>query len=353
MKSTIHEIAKLAGVSIGTVDRVVNNRGRVKENTKKRIEKIIKELNYTPNVFARNLALDRLYKIAVIMPRLEQDGKYWLLPKIGIDQACKDLQNYKFNVEWFFYNKYSEISFKQITSKVLKRKFDGILLAPIQLETSKLFLKKIPKHTPFAIFDTEIPDMKSITTVHQNPYHGGSVAAHLMELIIQSPATIAVVRFLPETIHINERVMGFADYLAKRKDLKLIVTDIPENSPKSEVYKIFRTLLKEENKLKGIFVTGSHTFEVAEYLNSIKNHNKVYLVGFDLVPKNIEFMRKGIIDFLITQNPDQQGFKAVHSLFSHLVLREKVPKEINLPIGIITKENLDFHYNNIYSQSAK
>ena len=72
MKPTIKLIAKLANVSAGTVDRVINNRGKVKPVTREKIEKIIQDLNYKPNLFARNLALDPSFNIAVIIPTLNK-----------------------------------------------------------------------------------------------------------------------------------------------------------------------------------------------------------------------------------------------------------------------------------------
>ena len=63
---TIKDIAKRANVSIGTVDRVLHNRGNVSSETKKKIEKTIKELKYKPNIYARQLKLAKRYKIGAM-----------------------------------------------------------------------------------------------------------------------------------------------------------------------------------------------------------------------------------------------------------------------------------------------
>ena len=57
--TTISEIAHRARVSIGTVDRVIHNRGRVAKKTEEKIKKIIKELDFKPNIYARNLKLKK------------------------------------------------------------------------------------------------------------------------------------------------------------------------------------------------------------------------------------------------------------------------------------------------------
>ncbi len=74
---TIKDIAKLSDVSIGTVDRVIHKRGFVSSDTKEKVEWAIKELKYTPNIYARQLKLSKKYKFGVLMPELHQDAYYW------------------------------------------------------------------------------------------------------------------------------------------------------------------------------------------------------------------------------------------------------------------------------------
>ncbi len=64
----IYDIAKLAGVSIATVSRVVNGSPRVSEKTRQKVLSVMEENNYTPNVFARGLGLDSMQIIGIICP---------------------------------------------------------------------------------------------------------------------------------------------------------------------------------------------------------------------------------------------------------------------------------------------
>jgi LacI family transcriptional regulator len=343
MRPTIKQISKLANVSEGTVDRVINNRGKVKPETKEKIEKIIRKLKYKPNLFARNLALDSSFSVSVIMPFGEQDGGYWQLLKKGIDKAADNLQHFGLKINIYMYDKFLKESFVDVLKKALQEKFDSIILVPIYLEEAKIFLNKLPKDIPYVLIDTDIPGSNCLSSIHQNSYHGGAVAAQLMSMVVQIPSSISLVRFSPDTIHINERLRGFKDYFTNRKDVKLINTNIPEKYSKAEINKIFRKLYDENTNLKGIFVSNSHTYEVAKYIENINADKKIYLIGFDLVQDNLKYMRKDIIDFLISQNPEQQGYAGVYSLYRHLILREKVNKEITIPIEVVTKENIQFH----------
>ena len=333
----------MAGVSIATVDRVLHNRGKVKPDTLQKIECIIKELDYQPNIFARNLVLASSIKIAVLIPKQEQDGGYWKLQERGIDQASSNLKPFQVHVQKFEYDKFSEQSFLDKASTALEHNYNGLLIAPMQMQAVTNFVDTIPHDIPYVFFDSEIPNTRCLSTVHQNPFYGGRVAAKLFDLVIQEPASIAMVRFLPQTFHINERIRGFCDYFKHRNDLDLVKMDIPENSQSIQIHEICESIRRRHHNLKGVFVTSSHTYEIAKSIAFCQPGEKLFLVGFDLVPANIEQMRNHVIDFLISQSPDLQGFTGVYLLYRFLFFNEKVDEEISLPIEIINKENLDFY----------
>ena len=64
----IYDIARLAGVSIATVSRVMNNSSKVSEKTRRKVEKIIREIDYTPNAFAKGLGLNTMHTIGILVP---------------------------------------------------------------------------------------------------------------------------------------------------------------------------------------------------------------------------------------------------------------------------------------------
>lgn len=335
----------MAGVSIATVDRVLHKRGKVKPETRETIEKIIRELDYQPNIFARNLVLGPSINIAVLMPKMDQDGGYWRLPARGIDQASVNLKPFHVNVKKFEYDKFSERSFLEASNSIVDQGFDGLLIAPIQMQAAKDFVDKLPSGMPHIYFDSEIPDTKCLSTIHQKSFYGGGVAAKLFDMVAQTCSTIAIVRFLPTTYHIDERIRGFREYFKAGSHIHLLEVDIPAGSHSDQVHAICESVIKNIPDLKGLFVTGSHTYEVAECISDMQLKHKMFLIGFDLVPDNIRYMRNDFIDFLISQSPDLQGFTGIYLLYRKLLLKEDVDREITLPIEIITRENLDFYLN--------
>ncbi len=115
----IKDIALKANVSTGTVDRVIHNRGRVAEDVKTRVFKIIKELNYEPNLMARMLGSKKHYVLAALLPDHNYDA-FWLAPKLGIEKAEHDLKQYGVSVRQFAFDPQNADSYVKQAAAITK-----------------------------------------------------------------------------------------------------------------------------------------------------------------------------------------------------------------------------------------
>ncbi len=87
-KSTINDVARLSGVSKRTVSRVINNSPKVGDATREKIQKIIDELNYSPNAQARGLAARRSYLLGMIYDN--PDALYINDVQRGVLSVCRE-----------------------------------------------------------------------------------------------------------------------------------------------------------------------------------------------------------------------------------------------------------------------
>jgi LacI family transcriptional regulator len=71
----------------------------------------------------------------------------------------------------------------------------------------------------------------------------------------------------------------------------------------------------------------------------------ILLIGYDFLQENIEYLKNDVIDFLICQKPQEQGYRGIMALYQNLVLDVAVEKSYFMPIDIITKENYIFYRN--------
>ncbi len=343
----IKDIAKKAGVSTGTVDRVLHGRGRVSETVKDRVLKIAKELNYKPNYLAQALVSKRHFQIAAIIPDHTKD-EYWTAPKRGIEKAEKNLQNFGVNVTQYIFDPFDVESFKNEIKKVSDANIDGVLLAPIFANESLSLMKQWNTDAiPFNLFNTNIPDYSPLSYIGQDSYKSGLIAAYLLQYGHPEPTTFIVVHIdedLQNSSHLLKKEQGFVDYFSQkeRMDFTIIKADLQGYMNKQEFHLTLDRLLENNPGTSGFFVTNSRAFTIAEYLVK-RNLKHIRLVGYDLLEKNIHFLNQGIINFLINQNPYKQGYYGIELLIDHLVFKKKIEPIKYLPLDIVTTENLLYY----------
>ena len=186
----IIDIAKMAEVSIGTVDRVLHNRGHVSEEKRKRIEKVLKEINYEPNMVARFLASKKSYTIAAIVPYYNK-GSYWELACEGINRATSEMRKFNINVEYFQFDQYDRDSYLKTTASLLENDFDGIIIATLFGEHVIELSKKLDeREIPYIYIDSEIPEQNNLAYFGGNSFVSGSIAAKLLLMEIGNNADI-------------------------------------------------------------------------------------------------------------------------------------------------------------------
>lgn len=343
----IKDIAEKAGVSTGTVDRVIHNRGRVAEDIKNKVLSIIEELHYEPNYEARALGSNKAYKIVVLLPDFSIDP-YWYDPKMGVDKAEHEFAQYGLSVERLYFSLESEESFVEQAKKIVAMAPDGIVLAPVFKKEALPFLaiwkrSKIPVVT----FNTQLEGAGLLSFVGQNSVNSGRLAARLIHYGYAKESGSVLIAHVDEdydnSMHLKLKEQGFRAYfeengLTEQYNIKRI--ELKRRDYLAFVRKL-SNMLDASPDLKVIYVSNSKAFEIATYLEQQGIEN-VHIIGYDLVPRNVSFIRKGIISFVINQHPRGQGYRAVSLLADHLIFKKRVQPLKFLPLDIITNENLEY-----------
>src|SRR6056297_2697426 len=129
-KIRIKDIAKKAGVSTGTVDRVLHNQGNVSAKARVKVEKVMKELEYEPNIIASTLAYHRVTTIAVLLPDPAIDA-YWSYPLKGVEKAAKAYAHYGVEIKPCFFDLGDATHFLSIAAEIVDQSPDAILFPPL------------------------------------------------------------------------------------------------------------------------------------------------------------------------------------------------------------------------------
>lgn len=343
----IKDIARLAGVSKGTVDRVLHERGRVSEKSRKKVMKVLAEIDYKPNLLARSLSTNKSFRIIALLPNPESDA-YWALTREGIHQATTEWAHYNVNVEIVVFDQYNKESFKQKAQQALLSKPDGIIAAPIFYDEALLFFEALRNEgLPYVLFNTNIPEVAPLSFIGQNSFNSGKVGAELMHLGQHEGGKLAVLHLdedLDNSLHLLEKERGFRDYFKHKNTFPFEIIKLSLRPDESGFEQNMASLLKD-SLLRGIFVsTSKGTSVVAEYLEK-RGKQTIRLVGYDILESNIKYLRRGVIDFLINQNPKRQASVGISHLANHLMFKKKPPELELFPLEVITQQNLDSYLN--------
>ena len=340
----IKKIAKLANVSIGTVDRVLHKRPGVSKQTEKRVLNIIKETGYVKNTTASRLKLASVkkIKIAILIPKDENKWRwsYWKLPKNGIIKAVEELS--ELGVEADFHDFSDSTSFANQSREIFKEDYDAIVTVPFfKNESNDLLNLAKSEHIPVVFLDTEIVLDGPANFIRQNSYKAGMVAGRLLHGLVGSEGQYIIVNIINDKgVHANgkQREDGFrAFFKTMNQHVNIQTIDHPVNVDFA-ITKEMEDWLKK-NTSKGIFVTNSRAHLIPPLLNK-HNISKTFVVGFDLNEKNIACLKNDEINFIINQKPKYQGYAAIKGLYNYLTTQDPSNLNLDIPIDIMVKENI-------------
>jgi LacI family transcriptional regulator len=334
---TVREIARLAGVSTGTVDRVLYRRGRVSPETMARVEEIIERCHFTPNPIARRLKRNKSYRFCVFIPRQDQDSGYWRQVAAGIHNCALGITPLGVETEIVEYDRYDPPSFCTAAEEIIRSRPDGLIFAPLMPDRTRPFIETIhAQRIPYVFFDADLPGMEPLCAIGHNSFRSGYLAGRLMHLFagtIQRPVCVLDVH--GEDYHLVRRRDGFLEY-ARENGFPALFREYSG----AEIAEHEVGSLLESSGLSGVFVTNSMAHRVAEVAKRQFPRRDFFIIGYDLIPRNRRMLAEGSIDAIIDQRPEEQGRQALLTLYRHIVLDQDVPAKIQIPIDIYLKENI-------------
>lgn len=332
----ITEIARLSGVSIGTVDRVVHKRGRVAKDTEERVQRIIDETGYSPNALARQLKLKKPHKVGVLMPDIATESGYWKVVAEGMQRAIdEELKGFAYSIEIHGYGRHNRDSLYAAWEKMRQSDACAYIIAPVMQEEILCLLKNEGINKPYCFIDTQVPGLTPLCTVCQDPYQAGLLTGRLSYLTSKRKGQFVTINVDTESYNLCERVRGFSEWVQEHSLPFVNISCEGEEEISGIVHEVL-----SQNTVAGLCVVSASTHIAAGVVEGMGQKDEVSVVGFDLVEKNKEALRRGTIDCLIYQRPRRQGFIAMMQLHHSVLLGDSICENVRVPIDVYFKENL-------------
>ena len=347
----IVDIARMAGVSVATVDRVIHNRGKVSEENLARINEVLRRVDYRPNLIARSLASGRRYTLCAVMPRFAP-GEYWADFEAGIARAEAEAVRYNVTVRRFCFDQYDRSSFESLLEMLRREEFDGAVIATLFAEMVEPFTRELDaRGVPYVFVDSDIPACNRLAYFGTSSFDAGVVAARLLSDRLDPGSDIVVGNIIHRgdggSNQCRSREEGFRSYLREkgfRGKLHYAALRLDDEGYNREV---LDELFLRHPAIAGAVTFNSTCYILAGYL-AARRRTDVRLVGYDVIRRNGQMLGAGVVTALIAQRPEAQGYRGVMALCEWLVERRRPETTVNhMPIDILLKENIQYYKNNL------
>ncbi|MFW5496405.1 LacI family DNA-binding transcriptional regulator [Prevotella sp. SGI.167] len=346
-KIRIKDIAERAGVSVGTVDRVLHERPNVSKTAREKVEKALKEMNYQPNMYASALAYNKSYTFYLLIPKHESEA-YWEEIEEGAKKCEEVRRDFHIDVEIRFYERSNEDSFRDMSKEILEAQPEGVIVVPSSLAvTRELTVQLHHKSIPFILLDSYMPDLRPLSFFGQDSFCSGFFSAKVLMMIASGEKEIMLMRQTKDGKVVSKqqdnREVGFRHYMHDHfPQVEIKVLDLPLNGTRNEYVKMLERYFAEHPDTHHCITMTSKAHIVGDFLLKT-NRRDVQIMGYDMVEKNAHCLREGSISFLIAQHAYMQGYYCVDTLFRAIVLKKKVTTVNYMPIELLMKENVDFY----------
>ena len=300
---TLKDIATQLNISTGTVDRAINEKGRINEKTKKLVMEKIAELGYKPNRIARSLGKNEITKLAFVSP---SHNSFWEAIMQGATTACNDLMD--FNVQIKFYSQKSDFdSLDQVMEmeRIIEEKPKGIVIAPLHpYLLSTPINNAIENGIPVVTVNVDSKDSRRLCYVGEDPFNTGSVVGELFKKFIGREGSIAILTGNDALSQFQVRKEGFLDAITSDSSAINIVGYYEYADSEDIAYEISKKLILEIPGLKGIFAnTTTGAIGIAKAIKDLNKIGLIVAVCYDTSDEIKELLDCNAFLATVIQNP--------------------------------------------------
>lgn len=332
------EIAKLANVSLGTVDRALHNRGRVGEETRERILGIAKTVGYKPNLAARALSMGpTATTVVVCIPR--EIHYFFDQLRDGILEEAKYFEHVGLQIQYAPIDRLGAGEDAAIQS-IIKSNPQALILAPGQADVVTPMINEAEeKGIRVVCVDSDAPQSRRTAVVSVDAQVAGRIAAELLGGF-GSPAThVAVVTgFLQNDDHCR-RVTSFTKLFESICLNGSVVGVIEDHENEEECFQKCCRLLEKEEKISALYVTTANCLPVCRAVNTLNLSHRIKLIASDLFLEMIPYFDMGIIAASIYARPFAQGRLALRLIMDKILYGYTIRTQNYLAPQIVTRSS--------------
>lgn len=333
-KPGVKDIARAAGVSTATVDRVLNDRGGVSQDKERRVLEVARSLKVDRDLQHRTL---RSLRVGVIMQR--PSNPFYKALGQAFSQGERQFHDANILVSQHYFDVAALAETEQLVRR-LGRQLDALIVVLQDHPVLRAALREVAGRIPVVTLASDLPDTGRLGYVGMDNRAAGRVAGDLMgRLVGRAGGDIVVVTGLQQFIGQGERELGFRAVLAERHPQcrLLAVLETREQADQSE--QLVRDVLVRHRDVVGLYNVSSGDQGIARAIRAVRGQERITFITHELTPERRRLLVEGVVDVVIDQNPALEAAKAMEAIAAHFGRIEGRPSRFITPVQIYTWEN--------------
>jgi len=320
---TIKEIARLAGVSRGTVDRVLNERGDVNPETAQRVKRVADSLNYSPNLAGKTLAVRKKHlRFGYILFSSTTSNPFFLDIVQGIENRAAELAEFGVTVDI----RYARIDTPdlQVTliDELVSSGVVGLAITPTNHPAVVSRIRNLAETGfPVITVNTDIHDCGRLSYVGEDSFKIGETAAGLMNLITAGLETkVGIVIGHPSVESHTERAGGFTQRALTHYPKLSVVATVKNHDDNERSLAVVKQLLQDHPEIDALYLASGGIAGACQAVEEAGRTRQLKMICHDLTPTTRKMIRENVVAATLTQEPFLQGTKPLDILFNYVGL---------------------------------
>ena len=339
-KPTTRDVARAAGVSLATVDRVLNARPGVRQKTIDKVNKAIKDIDFVRDMSAANLARRKEYRLAFILP--DRDDQFIYMIRDAIEEADKTLLRERTRVSILSVPANDPYAIIHAMENLSQDNVDGVaIMAPETPQVRDAIMRLKSIGIPVVAFISNQPNADCDHFVGINNIAAGRTAATLIGRFLGTrKGTVLVVSETMQSRDSLERRLGFDSTLSAGWPSLLASPSLEAHNDISRTQNAIASAMTENKQILAVYLMSSDMQEGIDALKNAGITDDIIVIAHELTAHTRESLKDGLLDAVITQDVGHLVRSALRVLKARVDGLPVVASQERIRIEIIMRENM-------------
>lgn len=340
MRPTTRDLAKAAGVSLATVDRVLNARPNVSRSAARKVDEAIKRIGFVRNLAAANLARSTRYRLRFVMP---QAGDLYIEEVMREIRAVNDgLRSEMVSAEIVRMPIEDPHAVAGFLASLDRAKVEGIaIMAPESPQVRDALNRLVERGIHAVRLLSGVEQAAGIDFVGIDNRAAGATAARIVGRFCRKPAGRVMV--IAETLRAQdsaERRLGFDAVMNEAFPHLSVLPSLETHADPDRTRRIVAQALEHNRDVVGLYVLSAEARVPVTCVAEFADLGDMVVIAHERTPFSVAALRSGVIDAVIAQNPGHAVRSAVRLLRARTDNRHTLRAQDQLRIEILLKDNL-------------